>query len=175
MKLSNNPLRALRTAANIGLWGTLFFAIMTITEYYLAEYVWARMITTNAYTRGLLLYSGVAIVVINVSIVLFTIRRQIPKVRQLDSVEEKLKCYKGLIQPIYYIGLIVSILVCAIIVITRENALLMLLLLHFVTLVMCFPNMYKMKVDCGLNDQQMKELFGDSYISDERGGGENAE
>ena len=50
----------------------------------------------------------------------------------------------------------------------------MLLLLHFFTLALCFPNMYKLKVDCGLNDQEMKDLFGDSYISDNRGGSEDA-
>lgn len=174
MKQNNNPVRAIRTAANIGLWGTLLFGLLTVAEHYMAEYVWARTIVTNKYTHDLLLYGGWVIVVLDIAIILFTVRRQIPKIRQLDAVEEKLDRYKGLVQSIYYTSLVISIIVCAVIVITHESTLLMLLLLHFFTLVLSFPNMYKMKVDCGLNDQEMKELFGDNYISDDRGGSGNA-
>ena len=175
MRLNDNPIRTIRFAANIGLWGTLFFALLTIAEYYLAEYVWARVITTNDYTRTVLLYGGLIIVVVNIATILFTVRHEIPKIRQLDAVEEKLDRYKGMMQLIYYISLIVSIIVCSVIVITRENVLLMLLMLHFFTLAMCYPNMYKMKVDCGLNEQEMKDLFGDSYISDDREGAKDEE
>lgn len=175
MRLNDNPVRAIRIAANVGLWGTLFFAMLTIAEYYLAEYVWENVITTNDYTHRLLLYGGLIVVVLYIATVLLTIRRQIPRVRQLDAVEERLDRYKGMVQLIYFIGLIVSIIVCAVVIITRENALLMLLLLHFTTLAMCFPNMYKIKVDCGLNNQDMRDLFGESYISDDRGGTENEE
>lgn len=174
MKQNNNPVRAIRTAANIGLWGTLFFGLLIVAEHYMAEYVWAKTIVTNKYTHDLLLYGGWVLVVLVIAIILFTVRRQIPRIRQLDAVEEKLDRYKGMIQTIYYTSLIVSIIICSIIVITHENNLLMLLLLHFFTLALCFPNMYKLKVDCGLNDQDMKDLFGDNYISDDRGGNENA-
>lgn len=174
MRLNDNPVRAIRTAANLGLWGTLFFGLLTVAEHYLAEYVWAKTIVTNKYTHDLLLYGGWVLVVLVIAIILFTVRRQIPRIRQLDAVEEKLDRYKGMIQTIYYTSLIVSIIICSIIVITHENTLLMLLLLHFFTLALCFPNMYKLKVDCGLNDQDMKDLFGDSYISDNRGGNEDA-
>lgn len=47
MRLNDNPVRAIRIAANVGLWGTLFFAMLTIAEYYLAEYVWENVITTE--------------------------------------------------------------------------------------------------------------------------------
>ncbi len=175
MKQNDNLVRAIRTAANIGLWGTMFFGLLAVAEHYMAEYVWARTIVTNTYTHDLLLYGGWVLVVADIAIILFTVRRQIPRIRQFDAVEEKLSRYKGLVQSVYYSSLIVSIIVCAAIVITNESTLLMLLLLLFITLVLSFPNMYKMKVDCGLNDQEMKELFGDSYISDNGGGPENAE
>lgn len=174
MKQNNNTVRAIRTAANIGLWGTLFFGLLAVAEHYMAEYVWTKTIVTNDYTHDLLLYGGWVLVVADIAIILFTVRHQIPRIRQLDAVEEKLDRYKGLVRSIYYTSLIISIIVCAVIVITHENTLLMLMLLLFFTLVLSFPNMYKMKVDCGMNDQEMKDLFGDSYISDNRGGNEDA-
>ena len=44
----------------------------------------------------------------------------------------------------------------------------MLLLLLFVTLVLNYPNMYKMKADMGLLDDEMAALFGNDYIRDKR-------
>ena len=58
MRLNDNPVRAIRTAANLGLWGTLFFGLLTVAEHYMAEYVWARTIVTNKYTHDLPLYSA---------------------------------------------------------------------------------------------------------------------
>ena len=64
-----------------------------------------------------------------------------------------------------YLGTLFIVLsVCVIIVVTHENTLIMVLLLLFVTLMLNFPNMYKMKTDLGLNDDEMKSLFGDKYI-----------
>ncbi len=44
----------------------------------------------------------------------------------------------------------------------------MLVLVLSLTLFMAFPNMYRMKVDMGLTNEQAKELWGDEYLfSDE--------
>ena len=42
----------------------------------------------------------------------------------------------------------------------------MLLLLLVITLMLQYPNMYKIRADLGLFDEEMRHLFGDAYISD---------
>ena len=42
----------------------------------------------------------------------------------------------------------------------------MMMLLLFFMAVMNYPNMYKMKSDMGLFDDEMSDLFGDNYIRD---------
>lgn len=160
----NKPLAAIRRAANIGLWGSLLLVALTIAEHYLDRYVWAREIVMDDYFRHKLLIIGLIMVVADVAAVLLTIRKDIPRLRQLNSVEEKLKRYKSLVRMVYLGTLFIVLLVCAIIVVTHENTLIMVLLLLFVMLMLNFPNMYKIKADLGLNDDEMKSLFGDQYI-----------
>jgi cobalamin synthase len=175
MEQKRSEIRKIRIAANIGLYGSLLLCIATVAEHYLAKYVWAREITTNEYTRRLFLVVGLVVAVVNIAMILFLMRKKTPYLRQMDLVDEKLDGYRRLIGTIYYTSLVVVSLVSAIIVITHENTMIMLLLLLFITIVLNYPNMYKMKVDCGFSDQEMKDLFGDNYISDDREGVENAE
>ena len=175
MKQKRSEIRKIRVAANIGLYGSLLLCIATVVEHYLAKYMWVREITTNEYTRHLFLMVGLVISVIDIAMVLFLMRKQTPRLRQMETVDEKIDGYRRLIGTIYYLSLFDVLIVSAIIVITHENTLIMLLLILFVTLVLNYPNMYKMKVDCGLTDQEMKDLFGDKYIGDDRGGANNAE
>lgn len=160
----NKPLAAIRRAANVGLWGSLLLIALTVVEHYLDRYVWAREIVMDDYSRHKLLIVGLVMAVADIAAVLLTIRKDIPRLRQLDGVEEKLKRYKGLVRMVYLGTMSIVLLVCAIIVVTHENTLIMVLLLLFVTLMLNFPNMYKMKTDLGLNDDEMKSLFGDQYI-----------
>lgn len=168
MDQKRSEIKKTRNAANIGLYGSLLLCIATVVEHYLDKYVWAREITTNEYTRHLFLVVGLAIAVVDIAIALFLMRKQTPRLRQIDTVEEKLTGYRRLVGTIYYTSLFVVLLVSAIIVITHENTMIMLLLLLFVTLVLNYPNMYKMKADMGLLDEEMTELFGSDYISDKR-------
>ena len=160
----NKLLKAIRCAANIGLWGSLLLLALTIAEHYLDRYVWLRTIVMDEYSRHKLLIIGLIMVVADVAAVLLTIRKDVPRLRQLENIELKLKRYKSLVQMIYLGTLFIVLSVCVIIVVTHENTLIMVLLLLFVTLMLNFPNMYKMKTDLGLNDDEMKSLFGDKYI-----------
>lgn len=160
----NKLLKAIRGAANIGLWGSLLLLALTIAEHYLDRYVWLRTIVMDEYSRHKLLIIGLIMVVADVAAVLLTIRKDVPRLRQLEDIELKLKRYKSLVQMIYLGTLFIVLSVCVIIVVTHENTLIMVLLLLFVTLMLNFPNMYKMKTDLGLNDDEMKSLFGDKYI-----------
>ena len=154
----------IRRAANIGLYGSLFICMLVVAEHYLDKYVWVREITTNEYTRRLFVIVGLVLAIGTIALTLFSLRRTAPRLRQTDAVEDKLNGYAKLISTVYYLSLVVVILVGAIIVITHENVLIMLLMLLFVNLVLCYPNMYKIKADTGLSDDDMKELFGDKYL-----------
>lgn len=161
-------IRSIRRAANIGLYGSLAAALLTLAEYYLAEYVWVRQIVTNEYTYHLFFVTAPILTVVGISYILLTVRRQIPKIRQMDDVESKLVRYRGLVRGVYFILLTVVLLCCVLTVILHESIVITLLLLLFFTAVMCYPNMYKMKNDMGLLDEEMVDLFGDSYIRDKQ-------
>jgi len=174
MDQNQKEIKRIRTAANVGLYGSLLLCIATVAEHYLDKYVWAREITANEYTRRLFLMVGLVLAVLDIALALFTMRKQTPRLRQMDTVEEKLSAYRRLVGTIYYSSLIVVLIVSAIIVITHENTMIMLLLLLFVTLVLNYPNMYKMKADMGLLDNEMADLFGNDYIRD-KGEGSSTE
>jgi hypothetical protein len=44
----------------------------------------------------------------------------------------------------------------------------MLSMVATLTLFLAYPNIYKVKVDLGLTDEEMKSLYGDRYISDNK-------
>jgi hypothetical protein len=167
MEENKKTIRQIRKAANIGLYGTLFVGLLTIAEHYLDKYVWIREITTNEYTCHLFMYVGLVLAVGYIAMILLTLRRQIPQLRQMEDTPETLKCYLRIARSIYLGALAVSAILAAIIVITHENTLIMLMLLLFITLVLNYPNMYKMKNDMGLDDDTMKNLFGKDYIGKE--------
>ena len=42
----------------------------------------------------------------------------------------------------------------------------MLAMVATLTLFLAYPNIYKLKTDLGLNDEEMRSLYGDKYMSD---------
>lgn len=162
----NKYIKSIRKAANIGFYGGLILVILTVAEHYTANYLWQRVITVNDFTRMLMMMTGLFMSVINIAVILLYLRKNTPRLRQLDAVEDKLKGYASTVKSVYYTTFAVILVLCAFVVLSRENTLIMLLLLLVLLLLLNYPNMYKMKVDLGLNDEQMKELFGDDYISD---------
>ena len=165
----------MRRAANIGLYGTLLVSALTVAEYYFATQVWQHTIVTNVYTHNLLLMVGVVLAVAVISIILLTLRKQLPRLRQTDSVDDRLTGYRSLVRSVYYTSLTAAAVISACIVISNENTMIMLLLLLFVMLMLNYPNMYKMKADLGLNDSEMTSLFGDKYLSNNRPENSNGE
>jgi len=105
--------------------------------------------------------------VVDIALILFSMRKQMPRLRQLDDIDERLSRYASMVQSGYLITLFVTLLVAAVVVITHENTLIMLMLLLGLTLMLNYPNMYKIRADLGLLDDEMRSLFGDAYISDQ--------
>lgn len=111
--------------------------------------------------------AGCVVAVLDMSTVLLAVRKSYPKLRQNDNLEEKLKGYNSLIKNIYYGTMVAVAILSTLIVLSNNSRLIMLLLLVVLILFFCFPNMYKMKVDLGLDEEQMRMLFGNDYIPDE--------
>jgi len=166
MSTKHPAIRKLRRSANIGLYGTLLIVLLTIVEHYLSNYVWVRQIVANEYTRHLLLMVGLIVSVVDIALILFSMRKQMPRLRQLEDIDDRLTRYASIVQNGYLITLFVSMFVAAIVVITHENTLIMLMLLLGLTLMLNYPNMYKIRADLGLLDDDMLRLFGNDYISD---------
>ncbi len=162
----HSPIRKIRRSANIGLYGSLLIVLLTIAEHYLSRYVWVREIIANDYTHRLLLTAGLVVSVVDIALILFAMRKQLPRLRQLDSIDERLARYASLVQSNYIISLFATLIVAAIVVISNENTLIMLLIIIVLTLMLNYPNMYKIRADLGLLDDEMRTFFGDAYISD---------
>ena len=62
--------------------------------------------------------------------------------------------------------MVVVLLICAFMVLSAQNVLLMLAMVATLMLFLAYPNIYRMKVELGLSDEEMKSLFGDRYIPD---------
>ena len=156
-------IKKIRRSANIGLYGSLLLCLCVVAEHFLDRYVWVREITTNDYTRQLFLIVGLVLSIGTIAYALLAMRKNAPRLRQTDGVEAKLQGYCRLIATVYYLSLFTVLIVGAIIVVTHENRLIMLLMLLFVTLVLFYPNMFRIKADLGLLDEEMNELFGEEY------------
>ncbi|MBQ9639359.1 MAG: hypothetical protein IJV22_07380 [Bacteroidales bacterium] len=158
----SNYLKRIRTSSNIGLFGTLL-AVATVA---ILHYVLPWKAAPNAYTAMWLLSISSALAVADVMLTLHIIRRRIPHIRQAAELEFKLREYARCVATIYWMNLMVALVECAIVLLLNEMALLMILLLMVVMLFMAFPNMYKIKIDLGLDDVQMRLLFGERYVDE---------
>ena len=167
MKTDNTYIKSISRIANVGLWGSLFFSALTVALHYLPVRVTIEAVTNDAEVSHRFMLFGLVVAVAVIAFFLFYLRREIPRVRQKDTVDERLAKYNNIVRTIYVVTLFAVTAVGVIEILTGENALIMLLLLMFIMLMLNYPNMYKMKADMGLNDDEMKSLFGDQYIGDD--------
>lgn len=161
-------IKHIQRAAYSGLIASLLVAFAAILFVSLSKYEFTlrigQMNDLEIFRWGM--YIGCAIAVVDLSLALLAIRRRIPRLRQLPALDQKLAGYASLIQRIFYGTTLATVLLSLIITLTGNTRLIMFLLLIVLTLFLAFPNMYKMKVDLGLDDDTMKSLFGESYIPD---------
>ena len=142
-------IKRIRAAAYIGLFGSLAVALSSILFVYLCKF---RFYMDNSSFR-IFMMAGCIIAVLDVALVLLTLRKRIPQLRGIEGVDKKLAGYASLICSLYYVTLTCCIILSVIIVLSFNSRLIMLLLLLVLVLVLCFRNMYKMKVDLGLDDE----------------------
>ena len=155
--------KSVRRYANIGLWGSV--GVVIVAAFFQLASPWRFYPTPH--TARWMLIAGSVLAVLAVSMSLLVIRKQIPALRQADTLEAKLSGYAQHIRSLYLSMFAVVALICLFMVLSAQNVLLMLAMVATLMLFLAYPNIYRMKVELGLTDEEMKSLFGDRYISEE--------
>lgn len=155
-------IKHIRRYAALGLWGSVALVILTVLFIYVAPW----RFYPSQHTARWMLIAGSVLAVLAVSMTLLSVRRQIPLLRQSDSLQVKLQGYAAHVRSLYITMLFVVLLLCAFTLMSARNVLLMLALVSTLVLFLTYPNIYRIKVDLGLTDDEMKSLFGDRYLPD---------
>ena len=108
-----------------------------------------------------MLIAGSALAVLAVVMVLLMIRKTTPRIRQMENLDEKLKAYTEYISNLYYGTLSIVVMECLLIVLMGDTSLLMVTLILVLLLFLSYPNMYKIKSDLGLLQEEFNALFPD--------------
>lgn len=158
----NEYVKTIRRSANIGLWGSV--GVVILAAFYQLVSPWRFY--PSQYTARWMLIVGSILAVLAMSMSLLVIRKKIPSLRQADTLDQKLGGYAQHIRSLYISMLVVVTLICVFMVLSAQNVLLMLAMVATLMLFLAYPNIYRMKVELGLTDEEMKSLFGDRYIPD---------
>ena len=165
----NKHIKTIRTGSAVGLWGSVAAVILAGLFHYLSPW----RFYPSAHTAQWMLIAGSVLAVLAVGMALLSIRKNIPALRQCDDLERKLDGYAQHIRSLYMTMLAVVVLVCLMMVLSAQNVLLMLAMVATLMLILAYPNIYRIKADLGLSDEQMQSLFGDRYIPDNRQSSDN--
>ena len=113
------------------------------------------------------LWGSVALVLLTVAFIYLSPKRFYQSdytVRWMLIAGAVLAGYAAHVRSTYLTMLAVVLLLCALTVLSGRNVLLMLALVSTLVLFLMYPNIYRIKVDLGLTDDEMRQLFGDRYI-----------
>lgn len=157
-------IKTIRRSANTGLWVSVAVVILSAFYTLVSRY----RFYPSQYTARWMLVAGSVLAVLAVSMALLVIRKRIPALRQAESLEAKLAGYAQHIRSLYMTMMVVVALICIFMVLSAQNVLLMLAMVATLMLFLSYPNIYRMKVELGLQNDEMKMLFGDRYIPDDK-------
>lgn len=152
---------SIRKYAQVGLWGAVAAVILASLFLYASPWTFGQQ---SDYVRRWMLVAGSVLAVLAVSMALLVIRRQVPRLRQSESLSDKLTGYATYVRSVYLSLMAVVILLCLMVVLSRQNVLLMLAIVTVLVLFLNYPNIYRLKVDLGLSDDEMRSLYGEKYI-----------
>ena len=147
-------LKHIRRYAALGLWGSVAAVIVTVLFIYVAPW----RFYPSEHTSRWMLVAGSVLAVLAVSMTLLSVRRQIPLLRQADALQTKLEGYAAHVRSLYLTMLVVVVLLCAFTLMSARNVLLMLAMVSTLVLFLNYPNIYRIKVDLGLTDEEMSTL-----------------
>lgn len=164
MNTTDSITTRIRRTANTGLYGSMGIVILTVIFYYASPYKFAAQ---SEQVMRWMLGAGCLLGVLAIMMVLMMIRKRTPTLRQMEgSLEQKLQAYASQVSNIFCGALAIVAIECVLILLMSDNSLLMVTILLVLLLFLAYPNMYKMKNDLGLNDEEMRSLFGEAYIAD---------
>ena len=158
----NQLIKKFRRSANIGLYGSIAVVLIAVIFHFSPYHVAYQ----SQQVMHWMLIAGTILAVLAVVMMLLTIRKTTPALRQLEKLEDKIQGYQSYITSLFSSTLAIVIIECILIILMSDTSLLMVTILMVLVLFLSYPNMYKMKNDLGLTDDQMKQLFGDEYIMD---------
>lgn len=158
----NQLIKKFRRSANIGLYGSIAVVLIAVIFHFSPYHVAYQ----SQQVMRWMLIAGTILAVLAVVMMLLTIRKTTPALRQLEKLEDKIQGYQSYITSLFSSTLAIVIIECILIILMSDTSLLMVTILMVLVLFLSYPNMYKMKNDLGLTDDQMKQLFGDEYIMD---------
>ena len=164
-------LKQIKTASRFGLIASILVVAAAIVWIWLSPYTFRQ----NDQVHAGMMIAVCVLAILNTTMALLTVRNQFPKTRQMDGVEARLQRYSQLVRRIYYVTFAVITACCLMVVLTGDKNMLMLVLILTLTLFMAFPNMYRMKVDMGLTDEQAHDLWCDEYLTGDSEAEENVE
>ena len=156
----NKHVKSIQRTSRICLWGSVAVVILTVAFIYTP---W-RFYNSDQAARWMTV-SGTVLAVLAVSMTLLTVRRNIPLLRQKDDLEQKLSGYAAHVRQLYKSMFGVVAVLCLFTILSSRSVMLMLAMVSALVLFLNFPNMYRVKVDLGLTDDQMRSLYGDRYIA----------
>ena len=113
-----------------------------------------------------MLISGTILAVLAVVMALFSIRNTPRRLRELPTVEQKMQGYSSYISSLYKGSLAIVVIECILMLLMSNTNLLMITILLVLLMIITFPNMYKIKNDLSLTDDEMTDLYGSDYIRD---------
>lgn len=158
--------KKIKRSAQLGLWGSV--AVVILASVFLYASPW-RFSAQSEYTRHWMLVVGSVLAVLSLSMALLVIRKQVPRLRQADGLEAKLTGYANHISSLFLSILTVVVILCLMTVVSGQNVLLMLAMVTVLMLILAYPNIYKVKVDLGLTDEEMSSIYGDLYVVEKKG------
>lgn len=155
-------IQKIRRNANWGLYGSIALVLLVVVFHFCP---WHISYQSQQVSKWMLI-SGTILAVLAVVMSLMTIRKTAPRLRQLDDLDAKLQGYTSYITSLYRSSLAIVAIESVLILLMSDTSLLMVTILLILLLFLSYPNMYKMKADLGLTDDQMQSLFGDDYRPD---------
>ena len=130
----------IKRMAQVGLWGSTAVVILAAMFLYVSPW---RFAPQTPYVNRWMLIAGSVLAVLSLSMALLVIRKQVPRLRQTETLEAKLKGYAAYIRSLFLYIFAVVVVLCAMMLLSGQNVLLMLAMVTVLMLFLAYPNIYK--------------------------------
>ena len=151
----------IKRMSQTGLWGSVATVFVTMLFVFVSPW---RFPNQTEYVNRWMLIAGSVLAILSMSMGLLVVRKQIPRLRQAENLQGKVQGYAAHVRSLFLSVFAVVVILCLLMVLSNQSVLLMLAFVTVLFLFLAYPNIYKVKVDLGLTNDEMKQLYGDKYI-----------